>query len=238
MEITKGIEAIDLALYLEKEKTLIISDTQIGYEETLNKQGILIPRFQFQDLHGRLLKIIGKTNPSCIIINGDIKHEFGTISGSEWKNTLKLIDFLSSKAQLILIKGNHDTILGPIAEKKGLRVSDHYTLGKIYITHGHRLPEDEEFRKSNIVIIGHEHPAIGLRENGRNEKYKCFLKGKYKDKEIIVLPSFNLLTEGTDILSEKLMSPFLQQDIANFEIYVVDENTLYFGKVKDILKKL
>ena len=115
MNIHDTIEIVDLALKVGD--TLIITDTQIGYEESLNKQGVLIPRFQFDDMLARISEIIDRANPEKIIINGDIKHEFGTISRTEWRNTLRLIDFLTSKAKLILIKGNHDTVLGPITNK-------------------------------------------------------------------------------------------------------------------------
>jgi len=60
MEITKDIEIIDLCLYLKKEKILIITDTHIGYEESLNKQGVLIPRFQFKGIIERLEKVLEK----------------------------------------------------------------------------------------------------------------------------------------------------------------------------------
>ena len=50
MKIHKDIEIIDLCLFLTKSKTLIIPDVHIGYEEALNKQGILIPRTQFNDI--------------------------------------------------------------------------------------------------------------------------------------------------------------------------------------------
>ena len=97
MKINDNLEIIDLALYLKKEKALIISDMHIGYEESLNKQGILIPKFQFKETLERLTKIFSKVNPKIIILNGDFKHEFGTISDSEWKDTLKILDFLISK---------------------------------------------------------------------------------------------------------------------------------------------
>ena len=80
MQVTPNIKIIDLALYLEKFKTLVIADSHIGYEEALNKQGILVPRFQFKELIQRLEKILKKTKPKTIVVNGDIKHEFGTIS--------------------------------------------------------------------------------------------------------------------------------------------------------------
>ena len=41
----KELELIDLGIYIKKFKALVIADTHIGYEESLNKQGIFIPKF-------------------------------------------------------------------------------------------------------------------------------------------------------------------------------------------------
>ena len=57
MEIYKNIEIIDLGLYLRDYGILVIADTQIGYEESLNKQGVMVPRFQYRDLIKRIEKI-------------------------------------------------------------------------------------------------------------------------------------------------------------------------------------
>ena len=164
------------------------------------------------------------------MINGDLKHEFGAISKQEWKETMRLIDYFERKGKLILIKGNHDTILGPIADKKEIKVVDELFVDDILITHGHKIPE----RLGDTIIIAHEHPAVNIRSDVRVEKYKCFLKGKYKRKTLIVQPSFNLLLEGTDVNSEDLLSPFLDQDLSNFEIFVVDKKVYDFGKLKNL----
>lgn len=234
MELKNNIQLIDLALYLTKSKTLILSDFHLGYEESLTSKGILIPKFQFKDIILRLKPILDKTKPKLIIINGDLKHEFGQISSEEWKNTLELLDFLSSYSKIILIKGNHDAVLEPIAKKRNIEIVTSYTIGDIYICHGNRIPESKEFSKAKTIIIGHEHPALSLTDRIRTEKFKCFLKGKYKRKELIVLPSFNLITEGTDILKEKLLSPFLQQNLSNFEAYLVGDKVYKFGKLKNL----
>ena len=232
MNISSDIQIIDLALYLPKYKTLIIADSHIGFEEALNKQGILVPRFQFKELIQRLEKILSKVKPETIIINGDVKHEFGRISEQEWRHTLRLIDFLSRHCKnLFLIKGNHDTILGPIAEKRKITTADQIILGDILITHGHKLVKFPKPIKT--IIIGHEHPAVGLREKARVEIFKCFLKGKYKKAVLIVQPSLNLVTEGTDITREKLLSPFLK-DIRNFECFIVEDKVYRFGKIKNL----
>ena len=283
------MEIIDLALYADN--VLIVADTHIGYEEALNKQGILIPRFQFKEIIKRLEKIFSilkKNNKKIdsIIINGDIKHEFGTISEQEWRHTLQLLDFLARHCkEIILIKGNHHTILGPIAKKRDVKVIDYYVIAEqsekekminnevkskftkkinkksplkelsilknngspvlfkkkyqkrnILVMHGDKLPNDKILNDKNIktIIIAHEHPAVSISDWPRVELVKCFLKGKYKGKELIVMPSFNLVSEGTDILKEKLLSPFLQQNLNDFEVYVVEDKVYDFGKVKDL----
>ena len=236
MEILKKIEIIDLSLYLKQFKTLILTDFHMGFEETLNKQGILVPRFQLDKTLKRLNKIFSKVQPETIVINGDLKHEFSTISETEWLNTLKLIDYLLKNCKnLILNKGNHDTILEPIVKKRNLKINDYTRINDIYIIHGNKIPKDKDFNESKVIIIGNEHPAIALKEEGRRETYKCFLKGKFQKKVLIVQPSFNLVTEGTNILREDLLSPFLFQDLSNFEVYIVGKDKVYdFGKIKDL----
>ena len=239
----QDLEITDLGLLLKHEKILVLTDFHIGYEEALNKQGILVPKFQFKDIIKRLTKIFSglkkdKIKLKIIIINGDIKHEFGKISEQEWRETLRLLDFLSKYCEdIILIKGNHDTIIGPIAEKKKVSVVDYYFAGDVLITHGHKIPSKNILKKAKTIIIGHEHPAISLREDVRTEKFKCFLKGKYKRKNLVVMPSFCFVTEGNDILKEKPLSPFLDQDLRNFEVSVVADKVYDFGKIKNFFSE-
>ena len=231
MEIADNIKIIDLALYINK-KILVISDTHIGYEEALNKQGILVPRLHFKDLVKRLEKILSRTKPKVIVINGDIKHEFSKISEQEWRETLKVVELLAKNCdELFLIKGNHDTVLGPIAKKRNIKLMDKYITEDIIILHGDMVPK---VIKEKTIIIGHEHPAVSIQTKTRKEKYKCFLKGSFKGKTLIVMPSFNLLTEGTDIKEERTLSPFLKQDLSDFEVYIVGDKLYNFGKLKNL----
>ena len=84
------------------------------------------------------------------------------------------------------------------------------------------------------VIIGHDHPAVSIYEDLRKETYKCFLVGKHKRKNLIVLPSLNPLTEGTDVKNEKLLSPFLHKELGNFDVYIVADKVYGFGKLKKL----
>ena len=237
MRIINNIEVIDLALYFDY--TLVIADIHIGYEEVLNKKGILVPRTQFEEMAASLDKIFYRLKNrkiERIIINGDLKHEFGAISEQEWRNTLKFLDLLAKHCnEIILIKGNHDTILGPIARKRNVKIVNNWVSGRILVAHGDKLPEKDVASKASTIIIGHEHPAISLKEGPRVETCKCFLKGKYKGKELIVQPSFNTLVEGTDILRGDILSPFLHQNLGNFEVFVVEDKVYDFGKLKKLI---
>ena len=245
IEILKGVEIVDLGLYFTDTQVLVISDLHIGYEQALVKQGVLIPKFHFKDLVDRLIgmfKILEKQKKEIklIIINGDLKHEFGTISDEEWRNTLKVLDLFAKKCEkIVLIKGNHDKILEPIAKKKNVLLVDQFLDGEFMFIHGDKKVKIPEAIKT--VVIGHEHPAIVLSDEVRREKYKCFLSGKTKiegkKRNLIVVPSMNLLLEGTDVVSDKLLSPYLKlsnKEFLKFDVYVVGDNIYSFGKVKNI----
>src|SRR3989344_3066826 len=234
MEIAKGIEIIETALWLKKQNILIINDLHIGYEEVLQRKGILVPKFQLKEIITKLEHILEKTKPEKVIINGDLKHEFGTVLKQEWKEVLQFLDVVLQKCKtVIIIKGNHDPIIAPIAEKRRVAVVTEYSVDDTLIVHGDELMET----KATRIIIGNEHPAITMREGSKWEKYKCFLKGKWQRKELIAVPSFNPLLEGTDILKEEVLSPFLE-DIATFKVYIVNKGEVFdFGKVKDLQKR-
>lgn len=233
MKIDEGIEIIDLALYLPKYKTIVIADSHIGYEESLQKQGVLVPMLQFRDILKRLENVFSSVKVEQVIFNGDIKHEFGTISRQEWKETFELLDFLQKHGKVILIKGNHDTILGPLAMKKNLEIKDYAVVGDFFITHGHKLLDIPKGIKT--IVIAHEHPAVTLREGRRYEKFKCFLSGRYKGKRLVVIPSLLQLVEGTDMLKGEILSPYLKQNLGNFQVFVVENKKVYpFGRLGNL----
>jgi len=195
MQISKDIQIVGTALWLEKPRILIINDLHLGYEEVLKLKGILIPRFQIKEIITQLENIIKQTNPKTIVINGDLKHEFGKVLNDEWKDTLLLLDFLlKKKIKIIIVQGNHDPIIKPIADKRNVKVVKELLINDILITHGDELVETD----AKKIIIGHEHPAITIREKSKFEKYKCFLEGKWKNKILITVPSFNPLLDHAE----------------------------------------
>lgn len=247
IEPLPGIILEGKGILLINTETLIIGDIHIGQQEALKKTGIMIPLYQYEELEKELIKTINQSKPKKIILNGDIKHHFGTISIEEWDQILKFLRTAKKYAEIIIIKGNHDKVIEPIAKKLEIPIKNYYYENnkedKIYVCHGDEIPNNKEYEEAKTIIIGHEHPAITLREGARTETYKCFLKGKITNlkektqKTLIVMPSFNPLNEGTNILTQKLLSPFLKnQDLSKFNIYVIGEQTYNFGLLKNIQK--
>lgn len=225
MKIFENIKIRDFGLYLENYKTLIISDIHIGYEDSLTKKGFMIPKVHFKEFLSRLSNML--VNVDTVVINGDLKHDFGGISSTEYKESKELFDLLKGK-KIILNEGNHDPVLKFLV--KDIIIQDYCKVGDVLICHGDKIVNEE----SKIIIIGHEHAAVGLKEGMRVEKYKCFLKGKYKSKTLIVMPSCNLVVEGTDVIRENKLSPYLQGSLDNFEVFVISDKVYEFGQLKGL----
>ncbi len=47
------------------------------------------------------------------------------------------------------------------------------------------------------------------------------------------MPSFNLITEGTNILKEAFSNPFMR-NLDKFDVFLVEDKVYMFGKVKDL----
>lgn len=238
MKKTKKFKFIGKALYFPEEELLVIADLHIGYEEYLNEWGILIPRRQFKETIEQLEKTIKKAEKigkiSEIVVLGDLKHEFGQISSQEWREVKEILDFLKNKTKkVILVKGNHDTILEPIAERKELEIEDFYIKDGICFLHGNKLFPECLDEKIQILVIGHRHPVVLLVDKYKREKYKCFLIGKWKGKEVIILPSFFPFVEGSDMVDEDRRNRLFisERELKKFEVYVVGEEVYGFGKL-------
>jgi hypothetical protein len=137
-----------------------------------------------------------------------------------------------------LIKGNHDTIDYSFGDK----LQSYYIEGDTAFLHGHELHEEVFEKEIQTIIIGHIHPSVIFtdKQTSKKERYKCFLVGKYKNKKIIVLPSFLSTHEGApvndyDFSYEDNFSIIPKKYLLNFNVFAIGENKVYeFGKVRQL----
>ena len=239
-----GIEYLGkcLCLNVEGKKILAVGDLHLGYEEVLNQGGVFVTREMFKEMieyFDRIFERIG--NVDYVVLLGDVKHDFGRILGQEWNDVMKLFEYLKGKlnmdGEIVIVKGNHDTILEPIAKKgKNVKLVDYFIVGEYCFVHGDKRFEEMNDEKVKCWIMGHGHPAIKLGDGVKVEKYKCFLVGRYKGKEIIIAPSFLEYNEGSDPRENDLgMAWSFNYD--KFNVKVVGENDLEardFGKLGEL----
>lgn len=255
------IRLIDLALFLSERRVLALADIHLGIEDALKDEGVFVPRHHRAQVQHRLERIFQELGitPSKplqkIIINGDLRHQFGPLSRVEHKESKEFLRWLAQwTEQIVLIEGNHDGSLQRFASER-ITVVQGYSEGDCWFVHGDRaltpspspVTHSRErgackggVRAKAWLIIGHEHPAVGLRDpvTGRTEVYKCFLVGTFREHNLLVLPSFNQLMRGSDLLRERPLSPFVQQsDLEGFSVYVVsDDGSIYeFGPLRRLL---
>ncbi len=222
----------DRTLFINGSRTLAIADLHIGYEGALQEDGVAFPKFQLELIKKRLSKALKKRKPSEIIIVGDLKHELSRNMPQEWDEVLDFLHFLQGfECKIVVVKGNHDIFLGSMlssrASLRNVSFVERYDVGKFAFVHGHN---NEEISEGKMLIMGHEHPSIMLRDEvGATVKLHCFIVGK----GVVVLPAFSPLASGADVNSSTFMSPMLEKVnedglriIATSEIGLLDFRTL------------
>lgn len=237
------IKYIGKCLLIEEKgrRILAIGDLHLGFEESMNESGILISRGMFDEMISEFDSIFDKIEGvDEIVLLGDVKHAFGRIARQEWNDVLKLIDYFSEKCgKLIIIKGNHDKIVEPILKKReNVKIMDFYLCGELCFLHGDRDFAEIYDKKIKYWVVGHGHPAVKIKETGgvRIEKYKCFLAGKFKDKKIIVVPSFFSYGEGSDPRENDLRMAW-RFNLMDFDVWIIykELEVLDFGKLGKLI---
>lgn len=234
------------SIFFPEQGILAIGDLHLGFEYNLQQSGVLVPEVQIEEIKKEMSEIFDelkklKLKLKKIVFIGDIKHSFSY----KWKeknyfnDLLKFLKEYVKDKDIILIRGNHDTIDYSFSD----RLQDYYIEGELAFCHGHKSFPEIFDKKIKTIIMGHLHPSVILSEKSgvKREKYKCFLIGMFREKQIIIVPSFLATIEGTTVnnLEDEYDNSFSiipKKNIMNFEAHVVGEDKIYnFGKIKSIL---
>ena len=213
---------------LRMGRTIVIADLHLGYEVSMAREGFYLPRV-FREVVEGLRTILEKEKPKRLVIDGDLKHSFIP----EWREREELKAFMEEifplVEEIVLVRGNHD--VGTLwLRELGVEIVDELDLSGWKLVHGHKLVEGERF------IIGHEHPAVRLRDEvGALVKVPIFLMGE----KLIVLPAFSPWAYGNDVLRE-IVSPFLRAyDVSGARVLVpLDDELLDFGELGKLSRVL
>ncbi len=221
-------------VFFEELGLLAVSDLQLGYEAVLQSQGIQMPYSQYDAIENALKGMLEETRAKKLLINGDIKHEFSKALQQEWDEVLALLRFLKRQnIATVFVKGNHDNYIARILRSQQLKLVEAYEEQGFLFVHGHKRLEEYENHRNwkpfHTLVLGHVHPAVSLRDDvGFLHKYKCALKGKWRGKNVVVLPALSPLAAGFDVTrseaTPEYVSPILRKcKIGNFVPFVIDE---------------
>ena len=233
------------AIFFLEEEILAFGDLHIGYGQMLEEDGLLFQFSQLENTKRELLEIFNilkkeKLRLKKIIILGDLKHYFSFKKEENFylKNFLDFIKEHVKRKNIIIIKGNHEKI-----EIDKIKYKNFYIEGKTAFIHGDKIFPEILNKKIKRIVMGHIHPAVFITEKNeiKKEKYKCFLIGKWKGIEIIIVPSFFQLIEGTDIIHEENLgknrygrdfSVVPKKNMIKFHVFVIGKEKIYpFGKM-------
>lgn len=230
------IEYIGKCLLIDK-KILVIGDLHLGYGESLRRSGVYLPGDLYKVIEKDLNSILERIGEvKKIVLLGDVKHIIGNILYQEREQFSKIFKLLSDKCkEIIIVKGNHDALLEPILRDYSLKLVSFYIWEDYAFVHGDKDFDEIHDKKIKTWVMGHMHPAINLSDGVKTENYKCFLTGKYKGKEIVIMPSFFPFAEGSDPRDSGIDIPW-KLNFNQFRVKIIGEEleVLDFGVLKNI----
>jgi len=191
-EVFPGLEITnDLCAVMPSRKAVVLGDLHIGYESVMEQTGLHLPHIQMATMKETLRRVIERHSPERFVILGDLKHEFSRNLSQEWSEVRDLLGVLQERAEVIVVRGNHDNYLASIASKLGIELVDELEMDGIWFVHGH-LANDKR-----PLVMGHEHPSVRLFDSvGACVKMPCYVH--LPSQRILVMPAFSPLAAGTD----------------------------------------
>ncbi len=243
--LNSDIELIDgkPILYIKSLSALVCSDLHLGYEDMMATKGVFIPHVNLKSIKEQLDYTIDLLKPKLLIINGDVKNEFSSTNVHEFNELYDFFNYIGkNNIKIILVKGNHDNYINKYKHSFNIEVYDNeFVSGRYLFFHGELMPTNN-YKTIDFLVMGHEHPSIKITSNsGKIERLKCFLYGKYHNKNLLVLPAISYFALGTIMNGGKIgfISPILNSiNIDGMDAIAIGYNeTINFGKIK-LLKRL
>lgn len=171
------------AIYWAAKKMLIISDLHIGKSAYFRRSGIQVPdTVSLTDLQ-RLTSLMKAFAPETLLVTGDLFHNNINSDANAFMEWRKEYTGLN----VVLVKGNHDTLKNEDYEALGIEVHQKELLCFPF-RFIHDKPKDfDEYYN----ISGHIHPGVVLYGRARQQlKFPCF----YFGSNCAVLPAFSVFT--------------------------------------------
>lgn len=252
MPLATPIFGEPLLLVEGKERVLVAADLHLGLEYELRLCGISIPS-QTEKILTRLKSSLAEVKPDRLLLLGDVKHNVPKTSWQERREIPYFLKALARDVRVDIIPGNHDVGLADLAPQgTSIHPPTGVAIDGVGYFHGHTWP-DRELLKEALMVAGHIHPAVRLKEpigSSRNRRvwarapidpeaierqYGSDVTQGHTAAQMVIVPAFNDLCGGLPLSEpcEDKRGPILT--MANMEgsrIFLLDGTDL--GRLRDI----
>ncbi len=203
------------AVYVEHANTVVIADVHLGYEEEMASTGVYLPRIQLRHAE-KLIDSLATRHPGAtLVVAGDLKQSFSKLLRQERVEVSRFIDYALQAGfkKVIVVRGNHDNFVSHIVRDRGGEwVEDLLDLGHgIIVAHGHKRVEADY----ELLIMGHEHPAVQVTMAGGRTKFPVFLAVPLEsERTALVLPPTGAYQVGNVVTTfrENYLSPIIREE--------------------------
>lgn len=177
------------ALWLSDCRTALLADVHLGFGWALRRRGQLGP-VQEGAVRRKLMDTIDDLKPDTIVFVGDVVHA-PRPAPPERAAVEAMLGELATRAELVLIPGNHDRGFRSDYPGANIRLATEWRECGLHAVHGHVVPATREH-----LVLGHIHPALGVVDHaGATQKVPVFVASR----SLTILPAFSPLSPGGDI---------------------------------------
>lgn len=172
------------AIWLEEEKSLLVSDTHFGKAGHFRKSGIPIPEtIHINDYH-KIYQLISTLGAQKVYFLGDLFH---SDHNETWADLLEFLDE-NPTVNFHLVLGNHDILPAEIYQSSRLQIHKQACiLGRFVLSH----EPLKQVAEGKLNICGHLHPGLVIKGKSKQFlKLPCY----YYTRNCLIMPAFGNFT--------------------------------------------
>lgn len=233
-------------------KSVCVADLHIGYEVALREKGVRLGS-SLERMKEELFALLLETGAERLILLGDVKHSIPNPEREELMELRNFFSTLAEKAELVVVKGNHDGNIEALAREAKVFASAGTVVDGVGLFHGNAWPAPEVVEQE-WAVLGHSHPCVEVEDAEGRRMERAWVVGKADAKKLcgkypkanhklrlVLMPAFNPLLGGCPLnkgAKKGMPGPFLARGMFKFadaQIHLL--NGVGIGKLSGLMKK-
>jgi hypothetical protein len=198
------------ALFLPKERTLVVADMHLEKSTSGARRGVFLPPYDSKLTLELLARAVQKFDPTTLIFLGDSFHDAHAPHRLD-DHCLEQLGKLGARCDLIWVTGNHDPL---IPQSITTHTTSAIAIAGVTLTH---IPNAQE---NESEISGHLHPVVTVTGRGRTLRRRCFAS----DGKRMIVPAFGAYTGGLNIKDKAFDGLFKRGQLVT---HIIGDEAIY-----------